>query len=219
MPVPIVIVGAGGHAREICSYLEGHPTLQLLGVLDDFKPPGSFEQTEVLGPIECLAGLQRSNPGLRFITAFGDNLLRRAVMQRIERLTLTVPPAVIVDRSAQVGRAVKIGEGTLIAPGAIVTTRVRIGRHCIINVKASVSHDCEIADFANLNPGVTLCGSIRIGEGAYIGAGATVIGKASVGAWSIIGAGAVVIRDVPARVTSVGVPAKLLNRHQIHDST
>jgi acetyltransferase EpsM len=212
MPAPIVIAGAGGHAREVCSYLASHPDFELIGVLDDAKPLGSFEQTRLLGPIDCLTELMRSDQGLRFITAFGSNEVRLSVVRRIESLPVWTSPAVVVDRSAQIGRNVEIGEGTLLAPGAVVTTKVKIGRHCIINVKASVSHDCQISDFANLNPGVTVCGAVCIGEGAYIGAGTTIIDKISVGAWSIIGAGAVVVRDIPAHVTAVGVPARIVKK-------
>jgi acetyltransferase EpsM len=212
MRTPIVIAGAGRHSRELCSYLASHPDFGLIGVLDDAKPPGAFEQTRLLGPIECLTEIVRSNQGLRFITAFGSNETRLSVVRRIEGLRLTALPAVVVDRLAYVGLNVEIGDGTLLAPGAVVTTKVRIGRHCIINVKASVSHDCQISDFANLNPGATVCGDVCIGEGAYIGAGATIIDKISVGAWSIIGAGAVVVRDIPAHVTAVGVPARVVRK-------
>ena len=213
MPTPIVIVGGGGHAAEVCSYLASHPDFALIGVLDDAKPPGSFEQTRLLGPIERLGELACSEQGLHFITAFGDNELRLSVMRRIEGLPVRIPPAVVVAPLAHVGPNVELGEGTLLAPGAVLTTKVKIGRHCIVNVNVSVSHDCQISDFVNLNPGATVCGSVCIGEGAYIGAGATIIDKVSVGAWSVIGAGSGVIRDVPARVTVVGVPAKTIRNH------
>ena len=74
-------------------------------------------------------------------------------------------PWSLLHPSAQIGDDVAIGPGTLLAPNTIVTTRVRIGRHCILNVKVSVSHDTEVGDFVNLNPGVTVCGKCRIGIG------------------------------------------------------
>jgi acetyltransferase EpsM len=79
-------------------------------------------------------------------------------------------------------------------------------------MKASVAHDCVLGDFVNINPGATICGWAQIGEGAYIGAGAVVKDKAKVGAWSIVGAGAVVIKDIPANVTAVGVPARVIKQ-------
>jgi sugar O-acyltransferase (sialic acid O-acetyltransferase NeuD family) len=103
-----------------------------------------------------------------------------------------------------------VGPGTLLAPGVIITTRVRVGAHCILNVKASISHDCVIGDWCNINPGATLCGNVTVGEGAFIGAGAIVREKINIGAGAAIGAGAVVIRDVPPHTTVAGVPARLL---------
>jgi len=43
--------------------------------------------------------------------------------------------------------------------------------------------------------------------------GATVINRVSIGDWTIVGAGAVVVDDLPAGVTAVGVPARVIVRH------
>jgi acetyltransferase-like isoleucine patch superfamily enzyme len=55
---------------------------------------------------------------------------------------------------------------------------------------------------------------VRIGAGCYIGAGATIIDRVTIGEWSTVGAGAVVVGDLPPFVTAVGVPAKVIKRHQ-----
>jgi serine O-acetyltransferase len=63
---------------------------------------------------------------------------------------------------------------------------------------------------------VTLAGSDRGGpilEGHVdIGAGAKVLGHVRLGAHSQVGANAVVLKDVPARATAVGIPARVLER-------
>jgi acetyltransferase-like isoleucine patch superfamily enzyme len=83
-----------------------------------------------------------------------------------------------------------------------------------VNVRASVSHDAVVGDFVNVNPGVVVAGNARLDTGCYIGAGATVIDRIAVGAWTVVGAGAVVVRDLPAHVTAVGVPARVISsRH------
>jgi sugar O-acyltransferase (sialic acid O-acetyltransferase NeuD family) len=217
----LVILGAGGHAAELLSYLAdlekaGRP-MRLLGLIDEAKPPGDWEGHRILGAFDALRRLLDSHGDapLAYLTAVGDNRARQRLVAKAVALAGRRPlvPWGLSHPKAAIGRSVTIGEGTVLAPGSIVTTRTQIGQHCIANVKVSVSHDCTVANFVNLNPGVTICGNARIGEGAYIGAGATVINGVSIGAWSIVGAGAVVVRDIPAHVTAVGVPARVIKQH------
>ncbi len=75
-----------------------------------------------------------------------------------------------------------------------------------------------IGDNVSILQGVTLGGTgkadedrhPKIGNGVLIGAGAIVLGNIKVGDCARIGAGSVVVRDVPPRVTVVGVPAKIV---------
>jgi acetyltransferase EpsM len=212
----VIIVGAGGHGAEIASYLRdlaaGGAPARLRAVLDD-RPEAAVGDWPVLRGLAELDELARSSAdeGFDYITAVGDNGSRKSLVSRIEALALANLRAWSLQHPhAIVGHDVVVGQGTCLAPGSLVTTRSRIGDHCILNIKASVSHDSVVGDYCNLNPGVSICGGVRIGDGCYVGAGATVIDGVSVGQWSVIGAGAVVIRDVPPRTLVVGVPARVV---------
>lgn len=210
---PVVIIGAGGHGAEVAAYMldQGLP---LLGAIDDGKPAGPWQGTQLLGGLADLASICAAHDQVCYLTAFGSNSLRRKIVQRVESLGIAnLTPATLQHSSAWTGLGVQISSGTLLAPQSLVTTRASIGQHCILNVKASVSHDCVIGNWCNINPGATLCGDVRLGEGCYIGARATVIEKVKIGAWTIIGAGAVVTQDLPEGVTAVGVPARII-KHQ-----
>ena len=218
----LIIIGAGGHGREVYFYTQDlvpeMPELRVMGFVDEHRARGHWSGTEVLGNFEELRELLRNNvdDSYGYITAVGNNQVRREVVEKLIRLrALNLSAWKLIHPRACVGRDVSIGAGTCLAPGSIVTTRVRIGEHCIVNVNASVSHDSVVGDFVNINPGAVVAGNASIGEGCFIGAGATVIDKVSVGAWSIIGAGAVVVDDIPAHVTAVGVPARVIKRHEI----
>ena len=205
----VYIVGAGGHGRELSSYMEDlHRSGwqgELCGYLDDGVPVGRQGRMQVLGPIDGVDDLSGW-----YITAFGSNALRREVVERIAaRHGEALRPWSLVHPRCYVGEDVEIGGGTCIAPGAIVTAGVKIGGHCIVNVNASISHDSTIGDFVNINPGAVVCGSVTVAEGCYIGAGAVLKEGVSIGAWSVVGAGAVVIRPIPPQVTAVGVPARV----------
>jgi len=75
-----------------------------------------------------------------------------------------------------------------------------------------------IGDNCSILQGVTLGGTgkadedrhPKIGNGVLIGAGAKVLGNIKIGDCARVGAGSVVIKDVPPRVTVVGVPARIV---------
>ncbi len=216
----IFIIGAGGHGGELRSYLTEisarEPAVSLVGFIDENKPPGPFAGSKILGGFDRLEEWVRAHPEAAFgyITAVGDNSARRSLVRKIEWLGLpNLSPWTLRHPGATVGQEVEVGAGACLAPGAILTTRVRFGKHGILNVHASVSHDCVIGDFVNINPHAALCGNVRIGEGCTLGAGATVIDKVSIGEWTTVGAGAVVVDDLPAHVTAVGVPARIIKTH------
>lgn len=81
-----------------------------------------------------------------------------------------------------------------------------------------IGETAEIGTGTVLYQGVTLGGTGKesgkrhptIGENCVIAAGAKVLGAITIGDGAKIGAGAVVLKDVPARATAVGVPARIV---------
>ena len=59
-----------------------------------------------------------------------------------------------------------------------------------------------------MRQGAAWHGAARLGAGAYLGTNATVIQGVCIGENTTVGAGAVVVRDLPANITAVGIPAK-----------
>ena len=81
-----------------------------------------------------------------------------------------------------------------------------------------VGETAEVGDDVSILQGVTLGGTgkadedrhPKIGNGVLIGAGAIILGNIKVGDCARVGAGSVVVKDVPPRVTVVGVPARIV---------
>lgn len=112
---------------------------------------------------------------------------------------------------------VKIGEGTILCPFVTLTSNISIGKHFHANLYSYVEHDCRIGDYVTFAPGVKCNGNIVIEDHAYIGAGSIIKqGKPGeplvIGKGAVVGMGAVVTKSVPAGVTIVGNPAKILEK-------
>src|SRR5579883_108058 len=116
----IYIVGAGGHGRELNSYLRDLVRAgwrgELRGFLDDAIAPASYNGLNVVGAIDALCDADlAAGPG--YITAFGDNHLRRKIVTRLEAVYGESMTAwTLIHPSALVGCGSEIGEGTCLAP-------------------------------------------------------------------------------------------------------
>jgi len=213
----VVILGAGGFARELYwVFLEANEQKRqwnVLGFLDD-KPELNGQlicDVPVLGTIEWLG--RNRGKSTQVISSAGSPRARQALAERATALGFRF--ATIVHPSARISRWVDLGPGTVITAGCVLTTQVKIGAHTVINLNSTVGHDCVIGAYTNINPGCQISGAVRFGDGVYFGTGAVIIQNKSVGEWSVIGAGAVVTSDIPAYVTAVGVPCRVIREQQI----
>jgi len=209
-PPGVIIWGGTGQAKAVRPIIE-HYGSKVLAVFDDTPnlPPPFPDVPLYLG----WGGLQewiRGYPNraeIGFCIAIGNphGRVRLQFHQRLIAEGLQV--VTVAHPSVQIASNAIIGEGSQLMAGAIVNPEARIGRQCIINTKASVDHECVLDDGVELAPGATLCGMVHLGINAWVCTGATVLPRINIGADAIVGAGAVVIRDVPAGMTVVGVPA------------
>ncbi|HEU5149607.1 MAG TPA: NeuD/PglB/VioB family sugar acetyltransferase [Iamia sp.] len=202
---PLVILGAGGHGREVLDVARHDPTApRVLGFLADEEPdPALLEPlgTSWLGPIAVLEGIDAL-----FVIAVGDPGVRRTLHERATRWGRE--PARLWHRTAHRAAGVEVGAGTVVLANASVTSNVRLGLHVHVNLNATVAHDCDLGDYVTVNPGANLNGNVTVGPDATIGSGAVIRQGVTIGAGATVGAGAVVIRDVAPGTTVVGVPAQ-----------
>ena len=70
----------------------------------------------------------------------GQPRTRGAVVARL--LEAGMPLATVVHPTAVVAAGVAIGDGTFVAPFAVLHADARVGRACIVNTAAVVEHDC-----------------------------------------------------------------------------
>lgn len=205
----LVIIGAGGHARETLDVVEAinavSPVVEVVGLVatGDPGPELARRDARFLGAPDVLAGLPSD---IEAVIAIGDGATRRrldAALLASGRLS-----AVLVHPLASVGSDDRLGPGVVMAAGARVTTNVTLGRHVHLNVNAVVSHDCVIGDYVTLSPGVHLTGSVVVDDDVFFGTGAIVTPGRRIGRGAVVGAGSVVLDDVEAGARVSGAPAR-----------
>lgn len=209
----MVIIGAGGFAREVHDVVEAMneartsgPELEVLGYLADGHADEDLiaaRGSGLLGPTALLGDLARD---VRYVLAIGNGAARRRLDAWATQLDRR--PVTLVHPTAALGRhQVDLGPGTVVCAAACVTTNVRIGRHVHLNLGVTVGHDSVLGDYVTVSPNASISGNVVLEDGVSLGTGCTVIERRRVGARTIVGAGAAVVRDLPSDVTAVGVPA------------
>ena len=199
----IVVIGAGGHGKVVVSTLFA-AGIRVPCVLDDAREKWG---TDVLGvPVRGPVS-DEVESGRVGVLGIGQNEERKRFAE-----ALSLDWETVIHPHAWVHPSVSVGAGTVIFAGAIIQPDTVIGRHAIVNTGTLIDHDCVIGDYAHVAPGVQLAGDVKLGEGVFFGIGSSAIPGVQVGGWTTVGAGAAVVGDLPANVTAVGVPARVLER-------
>lgn len=194
----MLLYGASGHAKVICSALESS-FIPVNGIFDDNELIVSLHEYKVIGYYQ--PELLSHEP---LIISIGDNRIRKKIAN-----TISHPFGKCIAITAICDKLVKIGEGTVILHNAVIQRDTSVGKHSIVNTCASIDHDCTLEDYVHVAPGATLCGNVKIGEGTHVGAGVTVIQNVKIGKWCVLGAGSVVVNDIPDYSLVVGVPGRI----------
>ena len=182
----LVILGAGGHGREVLDIVEAvnavHATWRFRGFLDDGDPAVDRlhrRRAQVLGPVTALADMDAA-----FLIGIGQPEDRESVAAIAS--TTGHDAATLVHPLASVGSDNQLGMGVVPAAGARVTTNVHLGAHVHLNVGAVVSHDGLVGDFVTLSPGVFVNGGVTLESRVLLGTAAVVTPGRTIGSgtWS-----------------------------------
>ncbi len=221
MPVSVIGLGSGGHAKGLIELLLQNAHYQVVGLLD--RDPTRRGQkmfgVPILGDDALIPKLVAQGVSHFFIGigSIGTTMPRMRLYQLACAHGLS--PIDVVHPTAAISPSAKIGRGLTALAYSIINADVSIGENVIVNSGAVVEHDCSLEDHVHIATRATLAGTVQVQTGAHIGVGATVRQGITIGQNAIVGAGAVVVHDVADDTTVVGVPARPLVRsvNRAHD--
>lgn len=196
---PLLFYGGGGHAKALIELVRSLGSYRIAGIIDDGLAPGeTILGVPVLGGAASLPDLAAR--GMRHIInavgGIGNVAVRLKVFDEIARAGLDCPT--LVHPSAVVEASACLEQGVQVLAQSYISSAARIGFGSVINAGVVVSHDCVIGQVVNLSPGAMLAGGVIVEDFAQIGMGVTINIGIHIGKGARVGNGATVKKDVPA---------------------
>ncbi len=212
----LVIIGAGGFAREVRWLAEdvsksnkNNEHFDFAGyVVSDLNITGEHDSvSDILGNFQWLSDNRNSFDCLAI--GIGSPVARNEIATALEKTFGIEYWPSLIHPSAQFDRKTcTVSRGVLICANVVGTVNVSFKEFSIINLSCTIGHEAVIGRATTLNPMANISGGVTLGESVLVGTGAQVLQYLDVGSNSTIGAGAVVNKPVISGTTVVGIPAK-----------
>ncbi len=201
----IGILGTGGFAREI---------LSLIFDLNKFHEVIAFYEPNEIWESKWKDKFLMDKPVLPFsdfnpITTVATIAIANSIIRdkTTKQLPFDTEYITLIHPTAQISKWSKIGKGSIITAGTIVTTHIEIGAFCQLNWNTTIGHDSIIGDFFTTAPAVNISGNCKIGNHVYMGTGAATRQSISICDNVIVGMGAMVVKNIIDPGTYIGIPA------------
>lgn len=208
---PIIILGAGGLAREIYWYLKdiGYNQISFYEGIDlNLKQlKMGKEVCSVYNSLEIYSKIIDKNNAY-FILGVGTIDLRILIVQEAIAAGLMPMPTVIHPSALIVGKDNNLGLGGVIGPGVILTTNINLDNYVFLNCKSCIGHDTKIGTYSVINSNSNISGNVSIGDKCFLGVGSSVIQNLSICSNTVIGAGTIIFQNIKSSGTYLGNPGK-----------
>ncbi len=197
-PTALVIFGGGGQGKCLIDLIQLRGDFRVVGIVDDGIPAGTaILGVPVLGGASILPDLY--SIGMRLaanaVGGIGNVAVRVKIFELLAEAGFACPN--LVHPTALVEPSAELEGGVQILAKSYVSSAARVGFGTLINAGVIVSHDCRIGQCANLSPGAALAGEVTVEDFAQIGMNATVNIGVRIGKGAQVGNGATIKADVP----------------------
>jgi sugar O-acyltransferase (sialic acid O-acetyltransferase NeuD family) len=204
----MIVVGAGGHAKEVLGVFRDAGVTKDIYLYDDVNqglPEFLYGKFPILTNQRDAAFVLAKDP--HFVLGIGNPMHRKALTERFNVLDGKLTS--VISKNALIGSyQVNLGAGLNVMAGAIITEEITIGQGTLVHIHSSIHHNCTIGEFCEILPGCKVLGNVTIGDMTSIGSGATILPNIIIGSNVIVGAGAVVTKNIPSGMVVKGVPAR-----------
>lgn len=158
---PLIIVGSGGHAKNVAEAAIATGAFELCGFLDSNPDRVGHRLIgrEVLANLEDLGSI-RDRYAPQFVIAIGNNSVRQSLFERFADSGFA--PATVIHPSAIVSPSTGLGSGTVVLQGVVVGSEATIGQNVILGTGCVIDHDCTIGDHSHVAAGATIGGGCRL---------------------------------------------------------
>jgi sugar O-acyltransferase (sialic acid O-acetyltransferase NeuD family) len=211
----LIFLGGGDFCRELLW------TAQLIapderdwepaGVLDDNVDATRQRLGRRRGSLPVLGTIKDHRPAAEdvFIPAIGNPVHKLKAAELMESrgghfINLIHPTALIASDA-------RLGTGIFVFMNSVISTGAHLQDFVTVNAFVLVGHDALIGRGCNLNPAAMITGNVKLGRGVLMATHASVAPNKEVGDFATIGVGSAVISSVPAGVTVLGVPARIIS--------
>lgn len=197
--IKLVLIGGGGYALEIYSYIIDDLKLgylknvQIIGVLDDTNTPEVCVKNPTL---KHLGAIKDYTPtGVEYaLICVGSPAARKQLSEVSTDLGLL--PYTYVHSSCYVSSSAKIGHGVFVAPHSIISAGSCIGNFVALNVFCGIGHGAKVGDFTCFSPYSVINGDCEVGKLVFLSSRVTINPKIKIGSFSTIDGGAIIRSDV-----------------------
>jgi UDP-3-O-[3-hydroxymyristoyl] glucosamine N-acyltransferase len=174
---PLHLIGAGGLASDFLACFKD--VLNVSGCWDDQLAAGSdFNGIPVLGTVNDLIN---SKNRVQFIITVANPAVRMKIAGMLGNSVHDSPVIIHPDSRLFDKATIILGDGCIIFPGVIITTKVSVGCHSVFHIGTSVHHDVTIGDCSVLMPGVRITGNVTVGNNVFVGPGEALSHGTSIG--------------------------------------
>jgi sugar O-acyltransferase (sialic acid O-acetyltransferase NeuD family) len=194
------IIGAGGFGKEVYWSLPLMDRINTIFFVDDQYYDGS---DELILPLSKL-----NVEEYEVVVAVGDPTDRKKIIDSLPKDTKFFTH--IHESVVMLDPNIEIGEGSIICANSVLTTNIKLGKHCHLNLLTTIGHDCVIGDFFTTAPGAKISGNCTISNCVYLGTNSSIKQKINICENVTVGMNAAVTKKINETGTYIGVPAKKL---------